>query len=42
VAFWQPDSLDYVWVFGGQGYDSTSTTGNGLLNDFWTYLGYPN
>jgi hypothetical protein len=42
VAFWQQDSLDYVWVFGGQGYDSTSTTGNGLLNDFWSYLGYPN
>ena len=41
VALWQPDSLDYVWVFAGEGYDSTSTTGNGYLNDLWTYLPYP-
>ena len=40
MAFWPQDSLDYVWVFGGQGFDSTSNT-NGYLNDFWTYLGYP-
>jgi hypothetical protein len=40
MAFWPQDNLEYVWVFGGQGFDSTSTT-NGYLNDFWTYLGYP-
>jgi hypothetical protein len=40
MAFWPQDSLDYIWVFGGQGFDSTSTT-NFYLNDFWTYLGYP-
>jgi len=40
MAFWPQDSFDYIWVFGGQGFDSTSTT-NGYLNDFWTYLGYP-
>jgi hypothetical protein len=40
-GFWQADGLDYVWVFGGQGYDSTSTTGNGYLNDLWTYLQFP-
>jgi len=40
-GFWQPDPvLDFVWVFGGQGFDSTSTS-NDVLNDFWSYLGYP-
>jgi Galactose oxidase, central domain len=41
MAVWQQDSLDYIYIFGGQGYDSTSSTGNGYLNDFWSYLGYP-
>jgi hypothetical protein len=41
MGFWQPDSLDYVWMFGGQGYDSTSSSGNGYENDFWRYLGFP-
>jgi hypothetical protein len=43
VAMWQPSAQDefYIWVFGGQGYDVTSSSGNGYLNDFWTYLGYP-
>jgi hypothetical protein len=36
----QQDAFDYIWIFGGQGFDSTSNT-NGYLNDFWTYLGYP-
>jgi hypothetical protein len=40
-GLWQPDSLQYVWVFGGQGYDKTSANGNGYVNDFWTYLGFP-
>ena len=29
-----------LWLFGGEGYDSTSTTGNGYLNDLWRYLPY--
>jgi hypothetical protein len=29
-----------LWLFGGEGYDSTSTTGNGYLNDMWRYLPY--
>jgi hypothetical protein len=36
------DSLGQLWLFGGQGYDSTSTTGNGSLNDMWRYLPYKN
>jgi Galactose oxidase, central domain len=29
-----------LWLFGGEGYDSTSTNGNGYLNDLWRYLPY--
>jgi hypothetical protein len=29
-----------LWIFGGLGYDATSTTGNGWLNDLWRYLPY--
>jgi hypothetical protein len=36
------DSLGELWLFGGEGYDSTSTTGNGYLNDMWRYLPYQN
>jgi hypothetical protein len=36
------DSLGQLWLFGGVGYDSTSTTGNGYLNDMWRYLPYKN
>ncbi len=39
VAFWPQDSFDDVWVFGGQGYDSTGE--NGYMNDIWTYLPFP-
>jgi hypothetical protein len=35
------DAGGELWMFGGQGYDSTSTTGNGYLNDMWRYLPYP-
>jgi Galactose oxidase, central domain/Kelch motif len=35
------DSNNQLWLFGGLGYDSTSTTGNGYLNDMWRYLPYP-
>lgn len=34
------DSNGQFWLFGGEGYDSTSTTGNGYLNDMWRYLPY--
>jgi hypothetical protein len=34
------DQIDQIWMFGGEGYDSTSTTGNGYLNDMWRYLPY--
>ncbi len=34
-------SFTQLWLFGGQGYDATSTTGNGYLNDLWRYLPYP-
>ena len=36
------DDLGQLWLFGGVGYDSTSTTGNGYLNDMWRYLPYKN
>jgi hypothetical protein len=32
------DFQGQLWLFGGEGYDSTSTTGNGYLNDMWRYL----
>jgi hypothetical protein len=34
------DANGQLWLFGGEGYDSTSTTGNGYLNDLWRYLPY--
>lgn len=34
------DLNNQLWLFGGLGYDSTSTTGNGFLNDLWRYLPY--
>jgi len=36
------DGLGQLWLFGGEGYHSTSTTGNGYLNDTWRYLPYKN
>ncbi len=39
MAFWQPDGLDYFWVFGGAGFDNASKPD--YLNDFWRYLPYP-
>ena len=36
------DGNGQLWLFGGQGYDSTSTTGNGDLSDLWRYLPYQN
>ncbi len=30
-----------LWIFGGEGFDASSGTGNGLLSDLWRYLPYP-
>jgi Galactose oxidase, central domain len=35
------DTSNELWIFGGQGYASSSGSGNGLLNDFWRFLPYP-
>jgi len=35
------DNKNQFWIFGGQGFDSAGTNGNGLLNDLWRYLPYP-
>jgi Galactose oxidase, central domain/Kelch motif len=34
------DHSGQFWLFGGVGYDSTSTSGNGYLNDMWRYVPY--
>ena len=34
------DQQGQLWLFGGEGYDATSTTGNGFLNDMWRYVPY--
>ena len=34
-ALWT-DSAGLVWLFGGEGYDSTGAS-NGWLNDLWKY-----
>jgi hypothetical protein len=31
----------HLWLLGGQGYDSTSSNGNGFLSDLWRYVPYP-
>ena len=36
------DQSGQLWIFGGEGFGATSTNGNGLLNDLWRYLPYPN
>ena len=41
VAIWQPDANRYVWVFGGEGFDSSTGAPPGYLNDLWTYLAFP-
>jgi hypothetical protein len=35
------DAAGNFWLFGGQGYDSTGTSGSSYLNDLWRYLPYP-
>jgi len=39
-AYWL-DKSNQLWLFGGGGFDSAGTNGNGLLNDLWRYLPYP-
>ncbi len=41
TAIWQPDVNQYVWVFGGEGYDSSAGAPPGYLDDLWTYLAFP-
>lgn len=41
TAIWQPDVNHYVWMFGGEGYDSTAGAPPGYMNDLWTYLPFP-
>jgi hypothetical protein len=44
-ARWAPgywiDKSKQLWIFGGEGFDSVGTNGNGLLSDLWRYLPYP-
>ena len=40
-AIWQPDPNGYVWIFGGEGYDSSQGAPPGYLDDLWTYLPFP-
>jgi hypothetical protein len=43
AGYWitfDPNNTNMLWIFGGEGYDSTSS-GYGLLNDLWRYLPYP-
>jgi hypothetical protein len=42
AAIWAPDSLGYIKIFGGEGYDSSNGAPPGYLNDLWTYLPFPN
>jgi hypothetical protein len=42
TAHWAPDPLGYVYMFGGQGYDSTPGGPFGSMNDLWRYLPFPN
>src|SRR6266550_728385 len=39
-AYWI-DPLNQFWMFGGEGFDSGGTNGNGLLSDLWRYVPYP-
>jgi len=41
-VIWAPDSLGYVHVFGGEGYDASQGAPPGYLNDVWTYLPFIN
>jgi hypothetical protein len=34
-------SYEQLFMFGGDGWDSTGNNGNNLMNDLWRYLPYP-
>jgi hypothetical protein len=42
AVVWQPDPNGYVWVFGGEGYDSSQGSPPGYLDDIWSFLPFPN
>jgi hypothetical protein len=43
AAIWPtPDPSGFIWVFGGEGYDSSQGSPPGYLNDLWQYLAFPN
>ncbi|MGH9681939.1 MAG: Kelch repeat-containing protein, partial [Candidatus Acidiferrales bacterium] len=42
AALWKQDAFGYIWVFGGEGLDSSQGAPPGYLNDTWTYLPFPN
>ena len=35
------DQKNQLWMFGGEGFDSTGSDGTDLLSDLWRYLPYP-
>jgi len=35
------DGLNQLWMFGGEGYDSSNPTTSGYVNDLWRYIPYP-
>jgi hypothetical protein len=42
VALWQQDPNGYVWMFGGEGFDTSEGAPPGYMDDLWTYLPFPN
>jgi hypothetical protein len=40
AGYWL-DTSNQLWIFGGEGFDSSGGNGNGLLSDLWRYLPYP-
>jgi hypothetical protein len=40
-GYWFDQSNNQFWMFGGEGFDSAGTNGNGLLDDLWRYVPYP-
>ena len=41
AAHWAPDPSGYIYVFGGEGYDSSTGGPYGNLSDVWRYLAFP-
>src|ERR1700722_16399237 len=40
AGYWT-DTNGQLWLFGGDGWDSTGANGNSIMNDLWRYLPYP-